>query len=154
MSSRTAQRSSPNADGTYSYYPDAGSLSKELLDSATYSVGERGKVTYSRVTANWGAASGSDGAGHGFYIKMLKRQDQIVKLEIRYPARLMRQYDPIAAKVAQRDNIEVAIINGSRLEEVTKYLEGNVFVARHQVNGYQKGSSICSTYYPFNTLNE
>lgn len=41
---------------------------------------------------------------------------------------LSSPFDPIAAKVAQRDNIEVAIINGSRLEEVTKYLEGNVFV--------------------------
>lgn len=41
---------------------------------------------------------------------------------------LSSPFDPIAAKVAQRDNIEVAIINGDRLEEVVKYLEGDAFV--------------------------
>ena len=41
---------------------------------------------------------------------------------------LSSPFDPIAAKVAERDNIEVAIINGDRLEEVVKYLEGDAFV--------------------------
>lgn len=41
---------------------------------------------------------------------------------------LSSPFDPIAAKVAQRDNIEVAIINGTRLDEVVKYLEGEAFV--------------------------
>lgn len=41
---------------------------------------------------------------------------------------LSSPFDPIAAKVAQRDNIEVAIINGTRLDEVVKYLEGESFV--------------------------
>ncbi len=41
---------------------------------------------------------------------------------------LSSPFDPIAAKVAQRDNIEVAIINGERLEEVVKYLHNQPFV--------------------------
>jgi uridylate kinase len=41
---------------------------------------------------------------------------------------LSSPFDPIAAKVAQRDNIEVAIINGDKLEEVVKYLDGETFV--------------------------
>ena len=41
---------------------------------------------------------------------------------------LSSPFDPIAAKVAQRDNIEVAIINGTRLDEVVKYLEEESFV--------------------------
>ena len=41
---------------------------------------------------------------------------------------LSSPFDPIAAKVAQRDNIEVAIINGDNLEEVVKYLDGETFV--------------------------
>jgi len=41
---------------------------------------------------------------------------------------LSSPFDPIAAKVAQRDNIEVAIINGDKLEEVEKYLDGEEFM--------------------------
>ncbi len=41
---------------------------------------------------------------------------------------LSSPFDPIAAKVAQRDNIEVAIINGDKLGEVVKYLHGEPFV--------------------------
>jgi len=41
---------------------------------------------------------------------------------------LSSPFDPIAAKVAQRDNIEVAIINGDKLSEVVKYLDGEPFI--------------------------
>lgn len=41
---------------------------------------------------------------------------------------LSSPFDPIAAKVAERDNIEVAIINGTRLDEVMKYLAQEPFV--------------------------
>ncbi len=41
---------------------------------------------------------------------------------------LSSPFDPIAAKVAQRDNIEVAIINGDKLDEVVKYLDGEEFI--------------------------
>lgn len=41
---------------------------------------------------------------------------------------LSSPFDPIAAKVAERDNIEVAIINGNKLEELAKYLDGEAFV--------------------------
>lgn len=41
---------------------------------------------------------------------------------------LSSPFDPIAAKVAQRDNIEVAIINGDKLDEVVKYLDGGEFI--------------------------
>lgn len=41
---------------------------------------------------------------------------------------LSSPFDPIAAKVAERDNIEVAIINGNKLDEVVKYLEGHPFI--------------------------
>ena len=41
---------------------------------------------------------------------------------------LSSPFDPIAAKVAQRDNIEVAIINGNRLDEVMKYLAEVPFI--------------------------
>jgi uridylate kinase len=41
---------------------------------------------------------------------------------------LSSPFDPIAAKVAERDGIEVAIINGTRLDEVVRYLEGEEFV--------------------------
>ncbi|MBP6924444.1 MAG: UMP kinase [Candidatus Pacebacteria bacterium] len=41
---------------------------------------------------------------------------------------LSSPFDPIAAKVAQKDNLEVAIINGSRLDEVVKYLDGEKFI--------------------------
>ncbi len=41
---------------------------------------------------------------------------------------LSSPFDPVAAKVAQRDGIEVAIINGDKLGEVMKYLSGETFV--------------------------
>ena len=41
---------------------------------------------------------------------------------------LSSPFDPIAAKIAQRDNIEVAIINGTRLDEVMKYLAEEPFI--------------------------
>ena len=41
---------------------------------------------------------------------------------------LSSPFDPIAAKTAERDTIEVAIINGSRLEEVSNYLKGSKFI--------------------------
>jgi uridylate kinase len=40
---------------------------------------------------------------------------------------LSSPFDPIAAREAERDGIEVAIINGNKLEEVEKYLSGNSF---------------------------
>jgi uridylate kinase len=41
---------------------------------------------------------------------------------------LSSPFDPVAAKIAERDGIEVAIINGSNLGEVMKYLHGEEFV--------------------------
>ena len=41
---------------------------------------------------------------------------------------LSSPFDPIAAKAAERDNIEVAIINGNKLAEVVNYLDGKPFV--------------------------
>ena len=41
---------------------------------------------------------------------------------------LSSPFDPVAAKIAERDSIEVAIINGSNLGEVMKYLHGEGFV--------------------------
>ncbi len=37
-------------------------------------------------------------------------------------------FDPIASREAQASGIEVAIINGNKLEEVEKYLEGKAFI--------------------------
>lgn len=37
-------------------------------------------------------------------------------------------FDPIAAKTAAEKNIEVAVINGNKTENLTKYLEGEEFV--------------------------
>ena len=41
---------------------------------------------------------------------------------------LSSPFDPIAAKAADQGSIEVAIINGERLDEVSNYLEGKAFV--------------------------
>lgn len=41
---------------------------------------------------------------------------------------LSSPFDPIAAKAAEYDNIEVAIINGERLSEVAKYLDHEAFI--------------------------
>jgi uridylate kinase len=41
---------------------------------------------------------------------------------------LSAPFDPIAAKLAQQKNIEVANINGTRLEELKKYLNGEKFI--------------------------
>jgi uridylate kinase len=41
---------------------------------------------------------------------------------------LSSPFDPVAAKIAERDGIEVAIINGTMLTEVMKYLHGEEFV--------------------------
>ncbi len=41
---------------------------------------------------------------------------------------LSSPFDPVAAKEAEKDGIEVAILNGSRLEECEKYLKGEKFV--------------------------
>lgn len=41
---------------------------------------------------------------------------------------LSSPFDPIAAKVAERDNMEVAIINGNKLDEVVRYLDGETFI--------------------------
>lgn len=41
---------------------------------------------------------------------------------------LSSPFDPIAAKLAESENIEVAIINGERLEEVSHYLRAQTFI--------------------------
>lgn len=41
---------------------------------------------------------------------------------------LSSPFDPIAAKMADQEKIEVAIINGNKLDEVVKYLDGETFV--------------------------
>jgi uridylate kinase len=41
---------------------------------------------------------------------------------------LSSPFDPIAAKIAQRDNIEVAIINGYNIGETIKYLDNEPFI--------------------------
>ena len=41
---------------------------------------------------------------------------------------LSSPFDPVAAKIAQRDGIEVAIINGTKLTEVMKCLNGETFI--------------------------
>ena len=41
---------------------------------------------------------------------------------------LSSPFDPIAAKVAERDHMEVAIINGNKLDEVVKYLDNQPFI--------------------------
>lgn len=37
-------------------------------------------------------------------------------------------FDPVASRAAQKDGIEIAIINGNKLEEVEKYLQGEPFI--------------------------
>lgn len=41
---------------------------------------------------------------------------------------LSSPFDPVASREAQKNNIEVAIINGNKLEEVEKYLKGEKFI--------------------------
>ncbi len=41
---------------------------------------------------------------------------------------LSSPFDPVAAREAERLGIEVAIINGARLEQIDEYLAGNVFI--------------------------
>ena len=41
---------------------------------------------------------------------------------------LSSPFDPVAAREAERLNIEVAIINGAKLEEIDRYLAGEKFV--------------------------
>lgn len=41
---------------------------------------------------------------------------------------LSAPFDPVAAKLAEEKGIEVANINGTKLEEIKKYLHGDVFV--------------------------
>lgn len=41
---------------------------------------------------------------------------------------LSAPFDPVAAKEAEQTGIEVAIINGNKLDELTKYLEGGSFI--------------------------
>jgi uridylate kinase len=41
---------------------------------------------------------------------------------------LSAPFDPIAAKEAHETNIEVAIINGDKPEELTNYLDGKAFI--------------------------
>ncbi len=41
---------------------------------------------------------------------------------------LSSPFDPVAAREAERMNIEVAIINGSKLEEIDRYLAGENFI--------------------------
>jgi uridylate kinase len=41
---------------------------------------------------------------------------------------LSSPFDPIAAKLAESENIEVAIINGENLSHVTNYLQSESFI--------------------------
>ncbi len=41
---------------------------------------------------------------------------------------LSSPFDPVASRAAQKAGIEVAIINGNKLEEVEKYLNGEAFI--------------------------
>ncbi len=41
---------------------------------------------------------------------------------------LSSPFDPVASREAEKNGIEVAIINGNKIEELSKYLEGKAFI--------------------------
>jgi len=61
-------------------------------------------------------------------IKQATWDDFRALLPDRWDPGLSSPFDPIAAREAQKNNTEVAIINGSKLRQVEKYLAGEKFV--------------------------
>lgn len=61
-------------------------------------------------------------------IEAIQWSDFLKLIPTEWSPGLSSPFDPVAAREAERLNIEVAIINGARLEEIENYLAGGTFV--------------------------
>jgi hypothetical protein len=79
---------------------DARSLSDWAADEVQSYTGQRGRITYRVARSNWLVLSGNDGKGFEFYTKTIKRSDQFVTFQIKYPVAQSRVYRPVVKKLS------------------------------------------------------
>jgi hypothetical protein len=77
------------------------SLSDWAADEAQSYTGKRGRITYRAAHPNWVVLSGNDGKGFDFYTKTIKRADEFVTFQIRYPAARSRVYRPVVERLSR-----------------------------------------------------
>jgi hypothetical protein len=77
------------------------SLSDWAADEAQSYTSKRGRITYRAARPNWVVLSGNDGKGFEFYTKTIKRADEFVTFQIRYPAAQSRVYRPVVERLSR-----------------------------------------------------
>jgi hypothetical protein len=80
--------------------PDRQGVVGDLSQSTADRVRHGAQITYRRVTPNWGVISGRQGNSL-FYRKVVARADQLIALELTYPASLAAFYAPVVARMSR-----------------------------------------------------
>ena len=76
-------------------------LSDWAVDEAQGYTGKRGRITYRAGRPNWLVLSGNDGNRFEFYTKTIKRADEFVTFQLRYPAVRARFYRAIVERLSR-----------------------------------------------------
>lgn len=77
------------------------SLADWAADGARTYTGKRGRITYRAARQNWVVLSGDDGGRLVFYTKTLKRADEFVTFQLKYPRAQARIFRPIAEQLSR-----------------------------------------------------
>ena len=77
------------------------SLAKWAGDAGQTYTGKRGRITYRAARRNWAVLSGTDGGRFAFYTKTLKRDDEFVTFQLKYPHDQARLYRPIVERLSR-----------------------------------------------------
>jgi hypothetical protein len=76
------------------------SLSDWATDEVQSFTGKRSLITYRAARPNWLVLSGTDGGRFDFYTKTIKRSDEFVMFQLKYPAAQTRVYRPIVDRLS------------------------------------------------------
>lgn len=107
-----AQGEAPNSDGQRFQSTDGAvllvfgsnnvlerTLMQEALDQASSYTGKGGSITYRAARDNWVVLSGRGANGTSFYMKTVRRANQFLIFQLRYPRAAEQRYNEIAAKL-------------------------------------------------------
>jgi hypothetical protein len=68
--------------------------------AASYT-GKRGRITYRAAGSNWAVLSGRDGGAFAFYMKVVRREDELVTFQLKYPVSEARRFRPVVERLSR-----------------------------------------------------
>jgi hypothetical protein len=83
------------------YSGEGRTLTRATETAASFAAGPRGRITYRAFGETWGVASGEDGAGGIFYLKLFKRGDHVVRAKLHYPKAQADRYRPVVEQISR-----------------------------------------------------